>query len=117
MAEGPGQGEAGGSAMQRAVVAEQEARRAIAEAEGTARADVEAARAQARAILNAVPARIAKVRVRGANAVRGALAQIEAEEAQATAALRESALPEELLGPATQALVARLTGGTPGESS
>lgn len=104
---------ASGSAMQRAVVAEQDARKAIADAQADAAAAVEAARAQARAILNAVPDRITKLRARGAHAVQRALAGIQEEEAAALRALGETAFPEELLEPTTAALVARLTGGEP----
>jgi len=104
---------AAGSAMQRAVVAEQDARKAIADAQAAAAAAVEAARAQARAILNAVPDRITRLRARGAHAVQRALAEIQAEEAAALRALGETAFPPELLGPTTDALVARLTGGEP----
>ena len=102
---------ASGSAMQRAVVAEQDARRAIADAQAAAAATVEEARAQARAILNAVPDRITKLRGRGARAVERALSGIKAEETAALQALGETAFPAELLEPTTAALVARLTGG------
>jgi len=101
---------AAGSDMQRAVVAEQDARRAIADAEAAAAAEVEAARAQARAILDAVPARIERLRQRGARAVERALVEINSEEAIALQALGATALPAELLEPTTAALVARLTG-------
>lgn len=111
MAEGALDGDASGSAMQRAVVAEQDARRAIADAERAAQKDVEQARARARAILSAVPDRIARLRVRGANAVRKAIGAIEAEEAEALRALGDSAFPADLLEPATQALAEDLTGG------
>ena len=99
-----------GSDMQRAVVAEQDARRAIAEAETRATAQVEAARAQARAILNAVPGRIERLRGRGTRAVQRAVAQIEAEEQGAMRSLGDTAFPAELMAPTTEALVARLTG-------
>jgi hypothetical protein len=99
-----------GSDMQRAVVAEQDARRAIADAEAAAAAELEAARAQARAILDAVPARIERLRQRGARDVERALVEIGSEEAIAMQALGETALPAELLEPTTAALVARLTG-------
>src|SRR5690349_20770829 len=101
---------AAGSDMQRAVVAEQDARRAIAAAASSAAAEVEAARAQARAMLNAVPARIERLRGRGARAVQRAVATIEAEEQDALRALGDTAFPAELLEPTTQALVERLTG-------
>ena len=101
---------AAGSDMQRAVVAEQEARRAIAEGEAAAAARVEAARTQARAIVNAVPARIERLRQRGARAVERALVGINSEEAIALQGVGETALPPELLEPTTEALVARLTG-------
>ena len=106
-------GTAAGSAMQRAVVAERDARHAIADAEVAAAAAVEAARAQARAILNAVPDRITRLRARGIRTVQRALAEIQAEEAAATAALGATAFPAELLEPTTDALVARLAGGKP----
>ena len=99
-----------GSDMQRAVSAEQDARRAIAAAETAAVAQVEAARAAARAILNAVPERIERLRGRGVRAAERALAAIQAEEGAALRALRETALPAELIEPTTAALVARLTG-------
>lgn len=101
---------AAGSDMQRAVVAEQDARRAIAAAESAAAGQLEAARAQARAILNAVPARIERLRERGARAVQRAVAQIRAEEQDALRSLGDTAFPAELLEPTTQALVERLTG-------
>ena len=107
----PSSSAASGSAMQRAVVAEADARQAIATAEAAAAAAVEQARGQARAILDAVPGRIDRLRQRGANAVEHALAEIEAESKAAMAALGQTALPEELLEPATAALAARLTGG------
>lgn len=102
---------ASGSAMQRAVVAEQDARKAIADAQAAAATAVEAARAQARAILNAVPDRITKLRARGARAVQRALAEIGNEQTVALQALGETAFPAELLEPTTEALVLRLTGG------
>ena len=99
-----------GSDMQRAVVAEQDARRAIAAAEAVAADQVEKARAEARAILNAVPARIERLRGRGTRAVQRAVAQIEAAEQAETRALGDTAFPAEMLAPTTDALVARLTG-------
>lgn len=100
-----------GSAMLRAVVAEQDAREAIAAAEMQAALDIDRARNQARAILNAVPSRIERLRLRGERAAQRAVAAIQAEEQAALAALAATALPEELLGPATAAVAARLTGG------
>lgn len=97
--------------MQRAVVAEQDARQAIADAQAAAARAVEVARAQARALLDAVPDRIARLRARGARTVQRALAEIQADEAAALRALGETAFPPELLAPTTAALVARLTGG------
>lgn len=102
---------AAGSAMQRAVVAEQDARRAIAQAGTESAAAVEAARAQARAILDAVPERLTRLRARGARAVEQALAGIKAEETAALEALGTTAFPAALREPTTQALAARLTGG------
>jgi len=99
--------------MQRAVVAEHDARQAIADARVAAATAAEAARADARAILDAVPGRIARLRARGARAVQRAVAEIAAEEDTAMRALRETAFPAPLLEPTTQALVARLTGGEP----
>ena len=116
MADTSSPGAAAGSAMQRAVVAERDARGAIAAAETAAAAAVEAARAQARAILTAVPDRITRLRARGARTVQRALIDIQAEEAAAMAALGTTAFPEELLGPTTDALVTRLSGGEPGAS-
>lgn len=101
---------AAGSAMQRAVIAEQDARLAIAQAGTEAAAAVEAARAQARAILDAVPDRLTRLRARGARAVEQALAAISAEEAAALQALGVTAFPADLLDRTTEALVARLTG-------
>jgi len=106
-------GDAAGSAMQRAVVAEHDARQAIAAAQVSAAAELEAARAQARAIANAVPDRIARLRARGTRAVQRALAQLEADEAAALQALGQSAFPPGLVEPTTAALVARLSGGEP----
>ena len=103
-----------GSDMQRAVVAEHDARRAIAAAESAAAVEVEAARAEARAILDKVPQRIERLRQRGARAVEKALQRIAAEEAEATRALGETAFPDALLEPVTAALAARLTTGEPG---
>lgn len=108
---------AAGSAMQRAVVAEQDARRAIADAETAAAASVEAARAQARELLNAVPARIERLRLRGARVAGKNLRRIAAEEAAALQALGATAFPGELLEPVTGAVAAALTGGEPGASA
>jgi F0F1-type ATP synthase membrane subunit b/b' len=102
---------AAGSAMQRAVVAERDAREAIATAEQQAALDIDRARTRARAILDQVPARIERLRQRGARAVAHAVAQIQAEEAAALAALGAKAFPEDLLGPTTAAIAARLAGG------
>ncbi len=100
-----------GSAMLRAVVAEQDAREAIAAAEVQAALDIDRARTQARTLLNAVPSRIERLRLRGERAAQRAVAAIEAEERAALAALGQAAFPEELLAPATAAVAARLTGG------
>jgi hypothetical protein len=108
-----GSGAPPGSAMQRAVAAEADARHAIGQAEAEAAAALAAARARARAILDAVPRRVARLRQRGANAVRKAIAAIQAEEAAALQSLGKTALPPELMEPATEALAARLTGGEP----
>ena len=101
---------AAGGALQRAVRAEQDARRIIAEAEVEAAATVERARAAARARLNGVPDRIARLRERGEHAVRAALTGIQAEEATATSKLRETVLAPELLERSVAQLVGRLTG-------
>ena len=106
-------GSAAGTAMQRAVVAERDARRAIADAQAAAVVAVEAARAEARAILDTVPGRIERLRARGTHAVQRAVAQIEAGEAEAMRVLGDTAFPADLLEPTTRALVARLTGGKP----
>ena len=103
-----------GSDMQRAVVAEHDARRAIAAAQAEAAAAVDAARAQARALLDAVPGRIERLRQRGARTVEKALRRIADEEAAASRALGATAFPEELLEPVTAALAARLTTGEGG---
>jgi len=105
-----------GSDMQRAVSAEHDARRAIADAQTAAAAQLEAARAAARTLLSAVPGRIERLRARGARAADRALAAIKTEESAALAALRDTALPDDLIEPATAALVARLTGGPTGPS-
>lgn len=107
----PMDGAAAGSAMQRAVAAEQDARRAIAEAETAAAAAVEAAHASARAILNAVPGRIMRLRERGARTVHKALATLAAEEAAASARLREADYAPGLLERTVARLAGRLTGG------
>ena len=107
------EGVAAGSAMQRAVVAERDAREAIAAAEMQAALDIDNARTRAREILNAVPARIERLRQRGARAVQRAVARIEAEEAAALAALGETAFPPEQVEPTTVAVAARLSGGEP----
>lgn len=99
-----------GSAMQQAVAAEQAARSAIADAEAQAAASVENARAKARAILNAVPGRIARLRERGMRTVQRALALIAAEEAAAAQKLRETAYAPEVLDRTVDQLVKRLTG-------
>ena len=103
--------DAAGSAMLRAVVAERDAREAIAAAEIQAAQDIDAARTRARVILNAVPSRIERLRLRGERMVERALAAIQAEEQAALAALEKTAFPEERLDPGTAALAARLTGG------
>jgi hypothetical protein len=108
---------AAGSAMQRAVVAEQDARRAIADAETAAAASVEAARAQAREILSAVPARIERLRARGARAAEKTRRGIAADEAAALRALDATAFPDELIEPVTGAVAARLTGDEPGAAA
>ena len=100
-----------GSAMQQAVAAEQAARSAIAEAEAQAATAVESARAKARAILNAVPGRIARLRERGLRTVQRALAVISAEEAAAALKLREAAYAPEVLDRTVDQLAQRLTGG------
>lgn len=102
-----------GSAMLRAIVAEQDARDAIAAAEMQAAADIDAARTRARAMLNAVPSRIERLRLRGERSVQRALAEIRAEEQAAQAALGRTAFPEALLQPATEAVAAGLSGGEP----
>lgn len=104
-----------GSAMQRAVSAEQDARRIIAEAEAEAAAMVERARADSRARLNAVPGRIARVRERSERAVQAALAGIQADEIAATAKLREAVLAPDLLERSVAQLVGRLTGAGQGK--
>lgn len=91
----PDSTQAAGAAMRQAVGAEQDARRAIVEAEAQAVADIEAARAEARALLNAVPDRIARLRARGASAVEKALSAIRAEEAITAQRLNEAAPPPE----------------------
>jgi hypothetical protein len=108
---------AAGSAMQRAVIAEQDARRAIAGAEAASAASLEAARAQARELLNAVPARIERLRARGARTAGKALQRIAAEEAAALQALGATAFPDELVEPVTDAVAAALTGGEPGAAA
>jgi hypothetical protein len=105
--------DAAGSAMLRAVVAEQDARETIAAAEVQAATDIDAARTRARAILDAVPERIERLRLRGERAVQRALARIHAEEQAALAALDQGAFPEERIGPATAAVAARLAGSEP----
>ena len=105
-------GAVAGSAMLRAVVAERDAREAIAAAEMQAAVDIDQARTRARAILDAVPGRIERLRLRGARAVQRALAEIAAQEAAALAALGDAAFPDELIEPTTAAVAARLTGGT-----
>jgi F0F1-type ATP synthase membrane subunit b/b' len=102
---------AAGSAMQRAVVAERDARQAIADEQAAAAAAIETARAEARAILDGVPGRIERLRARGARVTERAIAEIQVAEAAAMRALGDSALPAPLLAPATQSLAARLTGG------
>jgi hypothetical protein len=97
--------------MLRAVVAEQDARDAIAAAEVQAALDIDRARTRARVLLNAVPSRIERLRLRAALAAQRALAAIEADEAAQLAALGATAFPEELLEPATAAVAARMTGG------
>jgi hypothetical protein len=97
--------------MLRAVVAERDAREAIAAAEVQAAIDIDRARTRARALLNAVPSHIERLRLRGARAAQRALAAIQAQEAAQLAALGATAFPEELLEPATAAVAARLTGG------
>lgn len=104
---------AAGSAMQRAVIAEQDARLAIAQAGTDAAAAVESARAQARAMLDAVPARIERLRLRGTHAVEQALKAIAADEAAALQALGQTAFPQELMQPVTDAVAARLSGADP----
>jgi hypothetical protein len=99
--------------MQRAVVAEQDAREAIAAAEMQAAIDIDRARTRARAILDAVPARIERLRQRGQRAVQRAVAGIAAQEAAALAALGETAFPPELIGPATAAVAEHLSGAQP----
>jgi len=106
-------GAAAGSAMQRAVVAERDAREAIAAAEQQAALDIDQARTRARAILNEVPKRIERLRQRGARTVERAMAAIRAEEAAALAALGETAFPPELIAPTTATVAARLSGDEP----
>ena len=103
-----------GSAMQRAVGAEQDARRIIAEAATQAAAAIERARADARARLNAVPGRIARVRERSERAVQAALAGIQSDEVAATSKLHEAVLAPELLERSVAQLVGRLTGAKQG---
>jgi len=100
---------AAGSAMQRAVVAERDAREAIAAAEMQAALDIDKARTHAREILNAVPGRIERLRLRGGRAVQRAIVEIQAQEAAALAALGDAAFPAELLEPTTTAVAERLT--------
>ena len=107
-AHGP-EGGAAGSAMQRAVVAERDAREAIVAAEMQAALDIDQARTRAREILNAVPGRIERLRLRGSRAVQRAIADIQAQEAAALAALGDAAFPAELLEPTTAAVAERLT--------
>lgn len=104
------EGAAAGSAMQRAVVAERDAREAIAAAEQQAALDIDQARTRARAILNGVPKRIERLRQRGARTVERAMAEIRAQEAAALAALGETVFPAELIEPTTAAVAARLGG-------
>jgi len=99
-----------GSAMQQAVAAEQAARSVIADAEAQAATAVENARARARAIVNAVPGRTARLRERGLRTVQRALALIAAEEAAAALKLRETAYAPEVLDRTVEQLVKRLTG-------
>jgi hypothetical protein len=72
--------DAAGSAMLRAVVAEQDAREAIAAAEVQAAKDIDAARTRAREILNAVPSRIERLRLRGERATAALAARLAGGE-------------------------------------
>ena len=102
-----------GSAMQQAVAAEQAARDAIAAAEKDAAAALEAARVQSRAILNAVPARIARLRERGDRAVGRALAQIAADEREQLLKLHEAGAAPDEFDRAVAQVARRLAGGSP----
>jgi F0F1-type ATP synthase membrane subunit b/b' len=100
---------AAGTAMQQAVAAEQQARRAIAAAAAQAQTLIEQARARARLLVDQAPARIARLRERRAHAVEQALSLIQAQEATAIRQLQAAAIPADVIEAAVQRLTRWLT--------